>query len=99
MSRTSSLSVTCKDCKPLYESNPARMSIGALQVGAASEYQGVELCQVHASLAMAKNRHAKVLGRKGGQARAARLSSDERKKIAKKAARARWKDHINKTKE
>lgn len=45
------------------------------------------------------NKHAQALGRKGGKARAARLSSDERKKIAKKAARARWKDHVKKIKE
>jgi hypothetical protein len=30
-------------------------------------------------------------GRKGGKARAEKLSPDERKEIAKKAAEARWK--------
>jgi hypothetical protein len=42
-----------------------------------------------------KNPAAVALGRlgglKGGKARAAKLSSGERKEIAKKAARARWK--------
>ena len=42
-----------------------------------------------------KNPHAVALGRaggkKGGPARAARLTPEERKAIAKKAAAARWK--------
>ena len=33
---------------------------------------------------------AAQLGRKGGEARAARLSPEERSKIAKKAAKGRW---------
>ena len=41
-----------------------------------------------------KNPHAVALGRlggnKGGKARAAKLSPEERKEIARKAARARW---------
>lgn len=37
-----------------------------------------------------KNKHAQALGRKGGKARAARLSKEERAGIAKKAAAARW---------
>ena len=41
-----------------------------------------------------KNIHAVELGRlggrKGGKARAAKLSTEERKEIAKKAAKARW---------
>ena len=37
-----------------------------------------------------KNRAAVELGRKGGAARARKLSAEQRKKIAKKAARARW---------
>lgn len=39
-----------------------------------------------------KSKAAVELGRKGGQARAVSLSSNERRQIAKKAARARWKD-------
>jgi hypothetical protein len=34
---------------------------------------------------------AASLGRKGGKARAAKLSGDKRKEIARKAARSRWK--------
>jgi hypothetical protein len=41
-----------------------------------------------------KNPHAAALGRlgglKGGLARAIKLSADERREIARKAARARW---------
>ena len=44
-----------------------------------------------------KNPHAVALGRlggkKGGKARAAKLTPDQRKEIATKAAAARWKDH------
>ena len=42
-----------------------------------------------------KNAHAAALGRlgglKGGRARAARLTAEERSEIARTAARARWK--------
>jgi hypothetical protein len=38
-----------------------------------------------------KDPAAAALGRKGGSARAKKLSAEERKKIAKKAAAARWK--------
>lgn len=41
-----------------------------------------------------KNKHAQALGRKGGKARAATLSDDEKKAIAKKGAKARWKGHV-----
>ena len=37
-----------------------------------------------------KNKAAVELGRKGGRARAAKMTSEQRRKIAKKAARARW---------
>ena len=39
-----------------------------------------------------KDPAAKALGAKGGKARAAKLSSERRKEIARKAASARWKD-------
>ena len=39
-----------------------------------------------------KNPAAAELGRKGGQARAAKMSADKRRSIAKKAAKARWKE-------
>lgn len=32
-------------------------------------------------------------GRKGGRARAARMTAEERSESARRAARARWKDH------
>lgn len=37
-----------------------------------------------------KDKAAQALGRKGGAARAARLSKKKRSEIAKKAAKARW---------
>ena len=39
-----------------------------------------------------KNAAAVALGRMGGKARAAGMSAKKRKEIAKKAAKARWKD-------
>lgn len=39
-----------------------------------------------------KNKAAQALGRKGGQARAKKLSGKERSEIAKKAAAKRWKN-------
>lgn len=38
-----------------------------------------------------KNKAAQALGRKGGAARAKKLSKKQRQEIAKKAAAARWK--------
>lgn len=47
----------------------------------------------------AKNPHAAALGKlgglKGGKARAAKLSPRQRTKIARKAAKARWKKPAN----
>jgi hypothetical protein len=37
-----------------------------------------------------KNQAAQILGRKGGQARAEKMTADQRAKIAKRAARKRW---------
>jgi hypothetical protein len=39
-----------------------------------------------------KDPAAVALGRKGGEARAKKLSKSQRSKIAKKAARSRWRD-------
>ena len=39
-----------------------------------------------------KDPAAKALGAKGGKARAAKLTPEQRSEIAKKAASARWKD-------
>jgi hypothetical protein len=48
------------------------------------------------TMAKKKNPHAVALGRKGGlkggPARAAKLTPEERRASAKKAAQARWKD-------
>ena len=41
-----------------------------------------------------KDKAAQQLGRKGGLARAARLTAAERKKIARSAARSRWKSGL-----
>jgi hypothetical protein len=40
--------------------------------------------------AAGKDKAAQTLGRRGGQARATKLSAEQRSKIARKAARARW---------
>ncbi len=37
-----------------------------------------------------KNKAAVELGRKGGKARAAKLTPEQRRKIARKAAKSRW---------
>ena len=46
-----------------------------------------------------KNPHAVALGRlggkKGGKARAAKLTSEERKEIARRAAKARWEKKLS----
>lgn len=39
---------------------------------------------------MKKNKHAQAMGKKGGNARARKLSPARRSEIAKKAAKARW---------
>jgi acyl-CoA reductase-like NAD-dependent aldehyde dehydrogenase len=40
-----------------------------------------------------KDPAAKALGAKGGKARAAKLTAEQRSKIARKAAQKRWRDH------
>ncbi len=42
-----------------------------------------------------KDPAAKALGAKGGKARAAKLTGEQRSEIAKKAAAARWKDKVD----
>jgi hypothetical protein len=37
-----------------------------------------------------KDKAAQAMGRKGGKARASKLTAERRKEIAKKAAKARW---------
>jgi hypothetical protein len=48
--------------------------------------------QVEDAVEDGKNPIAAEIGRKGGEARAANLSKRKRAEIAKKGARARWKD-------
>jgi len=43
-------------------------------------------------LASGKDKAAKALGRKGGEARAERLTPERRAEIARKAAERRWRD-------
>ncbi len=45
-----------------------------------------------------KDPNAVNLGRKGGEARAASLSSDQKSAIARKAAAQRWAGHVRKNK-
>ena len=40
-----------------------------------------------------KNKAAQALGRKGGQARAGKLTAEQRRQIARKAAETRWAKH------
>lgn len=55
--------------------------------------------QHYAAMNKKKNPHAVALGRKGGKkggpARAAKLSPEERQQSARKAAEARWKNRGN----
>jgi hypothetical protein len=46
-------------------------------------------------MAKKKNRAAVELGRKGGKASAARLTDEQRKEKARKAAQARWRKKEN----
>ncbi len=66
--------------KPPSDPNEAARSILDQITGEKPKVQPVE-----------KNGAAVELGRKGGEARKAALSEDERKRISEKAAAARWK--------
>jgi len=67
-----------------------------LAVGEISESLDESATSAHAGLVKQKNPAAVALGRLGGQrggrARAAKLSADQRREIARRAAAARWKD-------
>jgi len=67
---------------------PKRSSIGATEIAFGNEQT------FHPSRPPKKNPAAVALGRlggmKGGKARAAKLSAEERKAIARKAAQTRW---------
>jgi hypothetical protein len=60
----------------------------------ASKIAGMATGEVQEEPEESKNPHAVALGRlgglKGGKSRADKLSKEERSKIAKKAAKARW---------
>jgi hypothetical protein len=43
-----------------------------------------------------KNPHAVYLGQRGGKARSQKLTAEERREVARKAARARWAKHEKK---
>lgn len=64
---------------------------------ATKEAEAVEIEQPEPEATEGKNPHAVALGRlggkKGGKARAQKLTPEQRREIAKKAARARWKGH------
>ena len=61
-------------------------------VGAAVQVMQIATGEIEETTDDGKNKAAVELGRKGGKARAEVLSPKRRKEIAKKAAKARWKD-------
>lgn len=68
-------------------SNDPNISAASIVAEATGQSENIEIPQT-------KNPYAVALGRlggqKGGKARAEKLSAQERKEIAQKAARARW---------
>ncbi len=61
-------------------------------IGAAVTVAKIATGEIEETTDDGKNKAAVELGRKGGKARAQVLSPKRRKEIAKKAAKARWKD-------
>ncbi len=59
-------------------------------VGAAVKVMQIATGEIEETTDDGKNKAAVELGRKGGKARAAKMTSEQRRKIAKKAAEARW---------
>jgi hypothetical protein len=63
----------------------------------ATKETGPESEETEPELVEGKNPHAVALGRlggiKGGKARASKLTPEQRKEIARKAAQARWAKH------
>jgi hypothetical protein len=78
--------------------DPAQAAVGAVRIalGEVAETVDESVTEPHAGAVKHKNPAAVALGRLGGQrggrARADRLSADERREIARRAAAARWKD-------
>ncbi len=59
-------------------------------IGAAVKVMQIATGEIEETTDEGKNKAAVELGRKGGKARAKRLTAKERSKIAKKAAMKRW---------
>ncbi len=59
-------------------------------VGAAVKVMQIATGEIEETADDGKNKAAVELGRKGGKARAEKISAKRRKEIAKKAAQARW---------
>ncbi len=60
-------------------------------IGAAVKVAKIATGEIEETTDDGKNKAAVELGRKGGKARAERMSPKQRTAIAKKAAQARWK--------
>ena len=60
-------------------------------IGAAVKVMQIATGEIEETTDEGKNKAAVELGRKGGKARAARLTATQRSEIARKAAIARWK--------
>ena len=64
-------------------------------IGAAVKVMRIATGEIEEDADDGKNKAAQELGRKGGAARAKKLTKEQRSEIAKKAAEARWtKDRI-----
>ncbi len=59
-------------------------------VGAAVKVMQIATGEIEEDVDDGKNKAAVELGRKGGQARAAKMTPEQRSEIARNAAKARW---------
>ncbi len=59
-------------------------------IGAAVKVMQIATGEIEETTDDGKNKAAVELGRKGGKARAAKMTPERRRKIAKKAAEVRW---------
>ena len=59
-------------------------------VGAAVMVAKIATGEIEEDIDGGKDKAAAELGRKGGKARAAKLTAEQRREIARRAARARW---------
>ncbi len=60
-------------------------------IGAAVKVMQIATGEIEETTDDGKNKAAVELGRKGGKARASKLTAKQRREIAKKAAQKRWK--------